>query len=101
VQHRHKREGQMKTKIVVENLPPDVSDRDLRRLLDRFGDIVALDIARHPKTGKCLGSADVEMAEEDEAQDAVRYLDGTRWRGRELSVEFEDDDFWPLLKQQD
>jgi RNA recognition motif-containing protein len=84
----------MSTKLVVSNLPPDVIDRQLKRLLGRFGEVAALNIVRNPKNGKCLGDADIEMAEEDEAKDAVEYLNRTVWHRRELIVELCDDPFW-------
>lgn len=76
------------TRILVSNLPVNTSDRDLRSLFERFGDVVVVEVSRDDETGDCLGAAYVEMCDEGEAYCAITKLDRGIYHGNKLIVEF-------------
>ena len=70
-------------RVYVGNLPPDVSKRDVKRLFDKYGDILHVDL----KTRRGPLFAFVAFARAEDADDAVRAKNAFRWDGFRLRVE--------------
>jgi len=71
----------------VFNLQPDCSERDIRKLFDRYGRITSLDV---PKTvdGLTMGMALISYADEYSAQAAQKNLNKTQFCDNCLAVEY-------------
>ncbi len=78
--------------IFVSNLSPEVDEEQIRELFIRYGEVHSLNLITHPKTGKSKGICFVEM-NPDDADDAIKALDGRELEGREIYVR--------LLKEED
>ena len=78
--------------IFVSNLPPDVDEEQIRELFIRYGEVHATNLITHRKTGKSRGICFVEM-NPDDADSAIKALDGREFDGRELYVR--------LMKEED
>ncbi len=71
--------------IYVGNLPFDSNEDDIRELFQQFGTVDAVKLITDRDTGRPRGFAFVEMPDED-AEAAVRELDGKDFNGRGLRV---------------
>jgi len=65
-------------KLIVLNLPRDLSEDDLAELFKAHGDIKACDLVIDEKTGTSKGFGFVEMALENEAEIAIKELHGRK-----------------------
>lgn len=74
------------TSIFVAKLDFGVSNQELRQLFEQYGTVLKATVATDRETGKPRGFAFVEMADRDEAQQAIRALDGHVINGRALAV---------------
>ena len=76
----------MSRQLYVGNLGNSVASFDLENLFSDYGTIVSARIKTNPATGKCTGSAVVEMGTDDEAEAAVAALHGSHLDGRAMTV---------------
>ncbi|KAG0550880.1 hypothetical protein BDA96_01G375600 [Sorghum bicolor] len=74
--------------LLVLNVSFRTTADDLFPLFDRYGEVVDIHIPRDRRTGESRGFAFVRYNYEDEAQDAIDGLDGMRFGGRALMVQF-------------
>lgn len=74
------------TSIFVAKLDFGVSNQELRQLFEQYGTVLKATVATDRETGKPRGFAFVEMADRDEAQQAILALDGHVINGRALAV---------------
>lgn len=74
------------TSIFVAKLDFGVSNQELRQLFEQYGTVLKATVATDRETGKPRGFAFVEMVDRDEAQQAIRALDGHVINGRALAV---------------
>ena len=65
--------------LFVGNLDSEVTQEDLRRLFEAYGQVVQVHIIRDRDTGLPRGFAFVEMTNAAEAEKAIRALNGSRW----------------------
>jgi RNA recognition motif-containing protein len=72
--------------IYVGNLRFDTTVDELRDLFASFGRVHSIDMFTEPEPGRPHGFAFVEMDDED-ADTAIRELDGAEFLGRTLKVE--------------
>ncbi len=79
------------TNIFVAKLDFGVSDETLRELFENHGIVVKCQIAKDRETGKPRGFAFVEMRTPEEAQEAIRALDGHTINGRSMVVKIAED----------
>ncbi len=70
--------------IYVGNLPPDLSDKDLRAMFEEFGKVRAATIGRDKKTGVSEGYGFVEMPVKSEARAAIEGVRGKEVQGKIL-----------------
>jgi cold-inducible RNA-binding protein len=76
----------MARKLYVGNLPYDTSEQDLQALFAAAGTVETVNVMRDMTTGRARGFAFVEMASEEEAQNAVATLNNHQLGGRNLTV---------------
>jgi len=72
--------------IYVGNLSRDVSEEDLRKEFEAFGEVASAKIITDKFTGDSRGFGFVEMRKSPEAQSAISGLDGKDLKGRALKV---------------
>jgi RNA recognition motif-containing protein len=72
--------------IYVENLPPDLDDKELRTLFAGFGQVDSANVMYDDSTGKSREFGYVEMPNPDEARKAIESLQNFEVRGRKLAI---------------
>ena len=79
-------------KLFVAGLPYDFDDEELMEFFEKFGKVNSAKVAIDKATGKSRGFAFVEMANEDEAKEAIESLNGLELgRGKTMVVKEADD----------
>ena len=81
-----KRDRQMARKLYVGNLPFDIDEQALQTLFANSGTVDSVSIMRDQATGRARGFAFVEMASDEEAQNAITALNNSSLGGRNLTV---------------
>jgi len=76
----------MQNKLFVRNLAFNCADTDLRGLFAQFGEVTSVQIATDRDTGRARGFAFVEMSTQQQAEAAIRGLEGREFAGRMLHV---------------
>lgn len=72
--------------IYVGNLPYTITDADLRETFSRFGEVVQVSLISDRFSGESKGFGFVEMANNSQADAAIRGLNGTDMKGRNITV---------------
>ena len=68
------------------NLSREVSEDELRKAFEAFGQVTSVSIIKDRYSGESRGFGFVEMATKTEAQAAINGLNGTSLKDRTLSV---------------
>jgi RNA recognition motif-containing protein len=76
----------MGKKLYVGNLSYSVDSSELEQLFGQHGQVVSAQIINDRDTGRSKGFGFVEMANDDEAQNAINALNGQQHGGRTLTV---------------
>lgn len=72
--------------IYVGNLPYRLSESELAAMFEAHGTVNRTTILTDRETGRSRGFGFVEMANDDEANNAITALDGSEVSGRALKV---------------
>jgi RNA recognition motif-containing protein len=72
--------------IYVGNLSYDLSEEDLKKAFEEFGQVESAKIISDKYSGRSKGFGFVEMSDETEAQSAIDGLNGKDLKGRALNV---------------
>jgi RNA recognition motif-containing protein len=72
--------------MYVSNLGFHVTDDDLRKLFEPFGQVSSSKVILDRESGRSRGFAFVEMPSAEEAGNAMKSLDGKELEGRAISV---------------
>jgi RNA recognition motif-containing protein len=72
--------------IYVGNLSRDVTEDELRKAFEAFGQVTSVNIIKDRYSGESRGFGFIEMAAKTEAQAAIAGLNGTTLKERTLSV---------------
>jgi RNA recognition motif-containing protein len=80
------RSASMAKKLYVGNLSYNTSDSDLQRLFEEFGTVDSAQVISDRETGRSKGFGFVEMGSDQEAQAAIRGLNGREVDDRALTV---------------
>jgi len=72
--------------IYVGNLSFEVTEEDLKRAFEDFGQVVSVSIIKDRYSGEPRGFGFVEMPAKAEAQSAINGLSGKELKGRTLTV---------------
>lgn len=76
----------MATKLYVGNLSYETTDQTLNDLFSEVGSVTSAQVVTDRYTGQSRGFGFVEMATEDEAQQAIAAINGRAVGGRTLTV---------------
>jgi len=76
----------MPTKLYVGNLPYTVDGDALNKKFTAFGTVVSATIIPDKMTGRSKGFGFVEMANAEDAEKAIKELDGKESDGRKIVV---------------
>lgn len=76
----------MAKRIYVGSLPYSVDETQLEGLFGQYGQVSDVQVITDKYTGQAKGFAFVEMANDDEAQNAMNALNGSTLGGRTLTV---------------
>lgn len=74
------------TTIFVGNLPFETSERELRNSFERFGRVSSVRLPIDRSTGRLRGIAFVAMPRLDDADEAIKRMNGATIGGRRLVV---------------
>ncbi len=72
--------------IYVGNLDYRVNEEDLGNLFSEYGSVSSVKIITDKYNGRSKGFGFVEMEEHDEANKAIKALDGTTVESRQITV---------------
>ncbi|MDD3078022.1 MAG: RNA-binding protein [Paludibacter sp.] len=72
--------------IYVGNLYFEVSENDLQQIMEEFGTVSSTKIVTDKYSGKSKGFGFVEMADSNEANNAIQSLNGKVIKGRPIVV---------------
>lgn len=72
--------------IYVGNLNYSVSEEELSQVFGEFGEVTSVKIIADKYSGRSKGFGFVEMAKDDEGQNAIKELDGKDVKGRNIKV---------------
>ena len=76
----------MARKLYVGNLPYSAGEQDLQELFASAGKVESVNVMRDNATGRARGFAFVEMASDEDAQNAISQLNNYSFGGRNLTV---------------
>ena len=76
----------MGKKLYVGNLSYDMNDAGLNALFAPFGQVVSAQVIMDRDAGRSKGFGFVEMEKDEEAQEAIKALDGSEVGGRNIIV---------------
>ena len=76
----------MGNKLYVGNLPFSTTDRDLNEIFTQAGQVASAKIIMDRSSGRSKGFGFVEMASENDAQNAIAQFNGAHLNGRALTV---------------
>jgi RNA recognition motif-containing protein len=74
------------TKLFVGSLPWSVDDDALRETFETHGNVVSAKIIKDRDTGRSRGFGFVEMENSSEAKDAIKALNESEFKGRNIVV---------------
>ncbi len=72
--------------IYVGNLPYGATDDDLKELFGKYGSVTSARVITDKMSGRSKGFGFVEMANNSEADKAIKETNGTDFQGRPLRV---------------
>lgn len=72
--------------IYVGNLPYSVTDEELRAAFAAFGNVTSAKIIMDKYSGRSKGFGFVEMGNDAEAEEAIKSLDNSDLKGRNIRV---------------
>ncbi len=76
----------MSNKLYVGSLPYSVNDEILAQIFTPYGSVESAKVITDRETGLSKGFGFVEMANEQEANEAIKNLNGSAYEGRTLTV---------------
>lgn len=72
--------------IYVGNLPYSVTEDDLRETFAQYGEVMSVNLITDKFSGQSKGFAFVEMPSNSEADAAIKALNDTDYKGRNIKV---------------
>ena len=88
------------TKLFVGGLNWGTNDAELRRVFERYGEVIDAKVVTDPYTERSRGFGYVTFAKEQSAQEALSALDQSVVEGRQIRVSFAQDDGERRLAEQ-
>jgi RNA recognition motif-containing protein len=72
--------------MYVGNLAYTVTEEDLTEIFTEFGEIASINIIKDRYSGQSKGFGFVEMPDNSEADKAIKALNGSQLKGRDIKV---------------
>jgi RNA recognition motif-containing protein len=72
--------------IYVGNISRESSENEVRQAFEEYGEVTSVKLIKDKFTGMAKGFGFVEMPNKEEAENAIKNLDGQRMNGRALNV---------------
>ncbi len=72
--------------IYVGNMSYDVTEDELRKLFDTYGEVDSVNIIKDKYSGQSKGFGFVEMSDDQKAMAAIEGLHETELKGRNINV---------------
>ena len=72
--------------ILIRELSRRSTEQEILALFTPFGDVTAFNLVMDEKTGQSKGFGFAEMPDPDQAQEAIKALDGKKMRGCKIRV---------------
>jgi RNA recognition motif-containing protein len=72
--------------IYAGNIPRETSETELRDAFGKFGAVESVTMIKDRYTNTFKGFAFIEMPNKEEAETAIKEMDGTMFSGRPLTV---------------
>ena len=72
--------------IYAGNLPYELTEQDLKDLFVEFGSVSSARVITDQYSGRAKGFAFVEMPNQEEAEEAIKQLEGKEIDGRNIKV---------------
>ncbi|PID26938.1 MAG: RNA-binding protein [Candidatus Cloacimonadota bacterium] len=72
--------------IYVGNIPYSLTEEELREIFEAHGEVASARIIKDRETGRSKGFGFVNMPENDEAEVAIKEMNGNEFKGRPLRV---------------
>ncbi len=72
--------------IYVGNLAYGLTDDELKQLFAEYGTVESVNVIKDRDTGNSKGFGFIEMENQADAEEAIKKLDGTPVKGRDLKV---------------
>lgn len=72
--------------IYIGNLSFDVTEDELQKLFEEFGSVASVNIIKDRYTGNSKGFGFLEMENQADAEKAIKDLDGSEVKGRNIKV---------------
>jgi RNA recognition motif-containing protein len=76
----------MSVQIYAGNLAYKMTEDSLKELFEKYGEVTSVKIIMDRLTGRSKGFGFVEMADEEEAEEAIQKLNGAETEGRVIKV---------------
>ncbi len=73
-------------KIYVDNLSEKVTESDLRRIFEQYGEIEAIEVFKHQFGDRTSSFAYLEMPSDEDALKAMEALYGTSIKGNKVKI---------------
>ena len=73
-------------KIYVGNLSFDVTEEELREAFSEFGEVSSVNVITDKYSGQSKGFGFVEMENNSEAEEAIKALNESSLKGRDIKV---------------
>jgi len=78
----------MSVQIYAGNLSYRMTEDSLKELFEQHGEVTSVKIIKDRETGRAKGFGFVEMSDKEEAENAIKKLDGAEVEGRNIKVNF-------------
>lgn len=72
--------------LYVSNLGYHTTESDLKKMFEQYGAVSSAKVITDRETGRSRGFGFVEMSSSDDAQSAIKNLNGHEMEGRQISV---------------
>jgi ELAV like protein 2/3/4 len=81
-----KRNDDSRTNLIVNYLPPNMTQEDVRVLFSSLGEVESCKLVRDKATGESLGYSFVKYVHANDADKAIRTLNGLRLQNKTIKV---------------
>ena len=72
--------------IYVGNISRESSESDIKKAFEEYGEVASINLIKDKFSGQYKGFGFVEMPNSEQAEAAIKALDGQRINGRALNV---------------